>query len=250
MKSIVAICVLFCAAHINAIINGYSAPQSPSNVYIFSMIDSNVGIGGGGTLISSLHVITTGNLVANYVEWRCRLGSQILFQTRQIVSTVALAHPNFSANPRQNDIGIITLPTNSILSFSADIAPIALPPLNIPGILPLQNEQGSIIGFGGTSSTSTSAERLQRGHQRVIDTARCGAFFGVNNESFFCGEDPINLSNICNQDIGGGFVVSFNGVDTLVGINAMVIEACVGSWPSAYTRIQPYREWIRSITTV
>lgn len=79
---------------------------------------------------------------------------------------------------------------------------------------------------------------------------RCTAFFGVSNESFFCGEDPINQSNICNQDIGGGFVVSFNGVDTLVGISSLVIEACDGSWPSAYTRIHPYRQWIQNVTSV
>lgn len=54
----------------------------------------------------------------------------------------------------------------------ADIAPIALPPLNIQQILPLQNEQGSMIGFGGSDGSSTSVERLQRGHQRVADGAR------------------------------------------------------------------------------
>lgn len=54
---------------------------------------------------------------------------------------------------------------------TVDIAPIALPP-SIPHTIPLQNEQGSIIGFGGTGSGSTSVERLQRGHQRVTDNAR------------------------------------------------------------------------------
>lgn len=54
----------------------------------------------------------------------------------------------------------------------ADIAPIALLPLNIPELLPLHNEQGSMIGFGGSAASSTSVERLQRGHQRVIDSPR------------------------------------------------------------------------------
>ncbi|XP_037049790.1 transmembrane protease serine 11G-like [Bradysia coprophila] len=251
MKSIATICVLLiCATHIDAIINGYSAPQSPHHVYIFSMLETNVGIAGGGTLISSIHVLTAGNLVHNFVEWRCRLGSQLFIQTRQIVSVVGLAHPNYTPQPRNNDIGIVTLPANSILSFSVDISPIALPPLNWLQTLPFENEQGSMIGFGGSSATSVSVERLQRGHQRVTEGARCTAFFGVNSNNFFCGEDPIYQSNICNQDIGGGFSVSFNGVDTLVGISALVIEACNGTWPSAYTRVQPYREWIRSVTSV
>lgn len=55
--------------------------------------------------------------------------------------------------------------------YIADIAPIALPPMNIP-LLPLLNEQGSMIGFGGSGASSTSVERLQRGHQRVIDETR------------------------------------------------------------------------------
>lgn len=83
-----------------------------------------------------------------------------------------------------------------------------------------------------------------------IISRRCTAFFAINHNNFFCGEDPLYQSNICNQDIGGGFVVSFNGVDTLIGVSALVIEACAGTWPSAYTRIQPYREWIRSVTSV
>lgn len=82
------------------------------------MTTGNVGIGGGGSLISSLHVLTTGNLIHGYVEWRCRLGSHILPQTRLLTSTNAITHPNFVQSPRQNDIGIITLPANSILSFS------------------------------------------------------------------------------------------------------------------------------------
>lgn len=61
---------------------------------------------------------------------------------------------------------------NDYVCCTVDIAPIALPAINVVEIIPLQNEQGSMIGFGGTSSTSTSAERLQRGHQRVIDSAR------------------------------------------------------------------------------
>lgn len=56
--------------------------------------------------------------------------------------------------------------------YIADIAPIALPPMNIPQLLPLLNEQGSMIGFGGSGASSTSVERLQRGHQRVIDETR------------------------------------------------------------------------------
>lgn len=82
------------------------------------MLDGAVGFAGGGTLISSVHVLTAGNLIHNFVEWRCRIGSQFLIQTRQIVSVVAIAHPNYAPNPRNNDIGIITLPMNSILSFS------------------------------------------------------------------------------------------------------------------------------------
>lgn len=82
------------------------------------MLDASVGIAGGGTLISSVHVLTAANLIHNYVEWRCRIGSQLLMQTRQIVSIVAITHPNYVPTPRDNDIGIITLPANSILSFS------------------------------------------------------------------------------------------------------------------------------------
>lgn len=55
-------------------------------------------------------------------------------------------HPAYTANPRTNDIGIITLTAD--LPFDRFVQPIALPAVG-GGAMPYENEQGGALGFGG-----------------------------------------------------------------------------------------------------
>lgn len=84
-----------------------------------------------------------------FVRWDVGLGSNIFTQLTTISSNQAIAHPNFVAASRANDIGIITLPASIV--FTSTVSPIALPAANYPVTLPLENEQGNVVGFGFTT---------------------------------------------------------------------------------------------------
>lgn len=96
------------------------------------------------------------------------MGSNILSMLGFVTSRTATAHPQYNPVDRANDIGVITLPVSLVIT--ANVAPIALPPLDSAYGYPFENEQGTIVGFGFTDAAgknlfleyaqSTSSRRL------------------------------------------------------------------------------------------
>lgn len=85
--------------------------------------------------------------------------------------------------------------------------------------IPLENEQGRILGYGFTSNTNVPAHILQAGFQRVISNDRClETFPNIQLPHKFCAMDNIENANICQGDTGGGFITFFEGTPILVSI--------------------------------
>ncbi|XP_058460004.1 brachyurin-like [Malaya genurostris] len=246
------ICVLGAEALVNRtprLINGHSAPHQPYNAYVLYLNAQNSGFFGGGSIISDRHIVTAAQNILGFTRWDVGLGSNIFTQLSTITSTTATSHPNFNSANRANDIGIITLPNP--LVFTSTIAPIALPPLNNALVLPLENEQGTIVGFGFTSAASTTrADFLIRSFQRVIADARCQQVYQITLPNHFCAEDTVETSNVCNGDIGAGFVTNVRGNAMLTGVASLITHSCDSQNPSGYIRIHTYRQWIQTVTQV
>lgn len=165
---------------------------------------------------------------------------EIVVNTQQITH-----HPGYVVASRANDIAIIRLATAIIPT--ADIHPIALPPLITPAIeLPNENEEGLFMGFGFQTATSNGPSQfLYSGYQRTVSNARCALFYILNTQSGFCAEDTIEGSGACPGDIGSPFVVSYRRQDVLAGL--VTIHPQCGQWaPTAYTRITFFRQWIET----
>lgn len=136
-----------------------------------------------------------------------------------------------------------------MLQLLVDVAPIALPPMDV--LLPFENEEGQIRGFGQTEAIrGDQAQQLASGYTRVLSNELCRNTFGVIVPNHFCGFDNALATNICNGDMGGGFTVMYKGVETLVGIASIIMNACSGAEPAAYTKISTHRQWIREVTSV
>lgn len=136
-----------------------------------------------------------------------------------------------------------------LIFFSARARPIALPPAGL--ILPYQNEQGTIQGFGFTSGTvNLPADNLRYGYVRVQADSFCTSVFQIVVPNHFCASDNRNPVNLCNGDVGGGFTVYYRSEPILVGINSILIENCHIQWPSAYTRVSHYLPWIHQVTGI
>ncbi|XP_055529543.1 collagenase-like [Wyeomyia smithii] len=231
------------------IINGHQVPHQPYNAYVLYLNAANAGFFGGGSIISDRHIITAAQNIQGYVTWNIGLGSNVFTSLSMLTTTTATPHPSYNANTRANDIGIITLVSS--LVFTSTIAPISLPALTETTQLPLENEEGSIVGFGFTTATTISrSDFLIRSYQRVTTISRCQQFYQITVPNHFCGEDNVELSNICNGDIGAGFVTIVRGNAMLTGIASLMTASCANASPSGYTRIVPYRQWIQQITSV
>lgn len=92
------------------IINGHFAlSHFPHHVLIQYLNEDNAGLSGGGSLISSLHVLTAGQIIFDFVLWKVGIGSKKASQLHYIESTEAYHHPDFDSKTLKNDIGIIVL---------------------------------------------------------------------------------------------------------------------------------------------
>ncbi|XP_062560485.1 collagenase-like [Armigeres subalbatus] len=230
------------------IIEGNIALHQPYNAYILYLNQNNAGFFSGGSIISNRHILTSARNIVGFVRWNVGLGSNVFVELSYIVSTEAIAHPLFDRDTWLNDIGIIVLPVS--LVFTIHINPVALPQLS-ESMLPYVNEEGSIVGFGFTDGSSTThANVLHRAFQRVITDARCQARYPVTAPEHFCAEDTAGSSNVCNGDIGAGFITELRGVPILTGIATLITENCGNSYPTGYTRVASFRSWIYSVAQI
>lgn len=224
----------------NAIIFGTTSENVPYHANIVFLNNQNLGGNGGGSIISQRHILTAGSRVVGFVSWTVTIGSNTRDLGNVVPVTSGVAHSGYVNSPRANDIGILTLLNN--LVFSPFVQPIALPGMNLT--LPWENEQGTIVGFGGTPSINSPT--LQAAFKRVVSPALCLARWPtVALAQQFCSEDSRIRSDVCNGDLGGGFTVLTRGQEVLVGIASVAHCSTTAVSPSLYTRVTAYRSWIR-----
>ena len=157
------------------------------------------------------------------------------------------AHPDFNRFSRAFDICVVRL--ENPITPSAEIHPIALPPTYTPPPInmPFENEEIYIDGLGATGSQSLNepAPFVYRSHQRVVSEARCRAFFVVDADQAFCGEDREQRSNVCNGDLGSPVLGYYRRQPFLAGI-VRIHPACGVNQPGAYTRISFFNTWLQT----
>lgn len=101
-------------------------------------------IQGVGVIIAPRHVLTSAwNLETGFNILNVWIGAVQRNAQRQVQVMARTQHPSYTANPRRNDIGIITLVQPII--FDRTIRPIAF----VDNFLPFENEQVTVFGFGG-----------------------------------------------------------------------------------------------------
>ncbi|KXJ79070.1 hypothetical protein RP20_CCG002557 [Aedes albopictus] len=214
--------------------NGYLAPHVSYNAYILYMNQQSAGFFGAGTIISDRHILTAAK---NIVD--------------TITSNQATAHPEYNPVTSANDIGIIFLPVS--LEFTTNVFPIALPDPYSQQMLPLENEEGTILGFGFTTTASMDqSDFLMAAYQRVTTDNLCQNLYHVETPEHFCavGDNASRFSSVCVRDVGAGFATYVRGRLTLTGIVSLIRERCDNRNPTGYVRVEYYREWIGNVTQV
>lgn len=186
----------------------------------------------------------------NFVNYNIFVGSNTRAGQRAVPFQSVIRHPAYQGNPRLNDIGIIMVAQD--IQFDRTVSPIALPSLQFVGQLPLLNEQGLVLGFGGVPGAIS--QTLQAAFMRVVSVERCAQRWPASQAvQQFCAEDVRSRTDFCGEDVGNSFTTLERDTEVLVGIASVancVVNVQIPSQPSLVTRITFFRLWINQNTQV
>nr|ABZ04021.1 serine protease 13 [Costelytra zealandica] len=203
----------------------------------------------GGSLISTRYVLTAAHCLDGVVQVEVRLGAHQVnvneaSQVRLFTSTF-VQHSAWNAANLQNDIAVIELPQAVTLSASIQILP--LPTYSDVG----NNFSGTsarISGWGLDSDSSTAISPvLRQVFADVISNFLCNIqFLGIIQNTHIC-TSGTGGRGACSGDSGGPLVVG----NRQIGIVSFGLAlGCEIGWPSAFTRVTSYLDWIAANTDV
>jgi len=144
-----------------------------------------------------------------------------------------------------NDIGIIYLLTPLI--FNANVQPATLAAKGST----FANTKCVITGWGQTSGTGSVSEQLLEVQITKITTADCQRrwLFQSINIKHICVYEASAPSgsrpSACMGDSGGPMLCG-DKLNLLAGITSWGVSNCSGNYPSVYTRVSEYLDWINS----
>ncbi|XP_047487782.1 chymotrypsinogen B-like [Penaeus chinensis] len=200
----------------------------------------------GGSIITSLHIITA----AHCVDYRApevtvmagehNVETEDESITQTIGAKKVAMHPKFDATTSANDIAVITL--QSPLEWTDDVGPICLPPDKT-----FANSEAVIVGWGLLNYQDlTLPDELQEAGVTVFDHGECKSAHAFSNfpvtDKHICAADPGQIA--CRGDSGGPLMTKKNRLWLLLGVTSFGPEDCSSDVPAVYTRVSSYSEWI------
>ena len=171
-------------------------------------------------------------------DFQIRAGSNRLATGGQLVGvTGIIQHPSFDNNQVINDIVILKLARNLVLS--ATVRAIALP---VAGFAVPHGSMASVTGWGGTNTAGTANPTVLQ----ALNTAVIG-----NNQCTTMNNFPTRADQLCAGGIVGrdtcyrdeGAPLTFQA--RLIGINSWGFgPGCAVGRPIVYTRVSSYIPFI------
>ena len=207
----------------------------------------------GASLISARWVVTAAHcvgakpsaysvLLGLYDFEKLKIGHPQRYQAQDVIT-----HPNWVSSANQyfpNDIALIHLDTDVDFD-NPDVSTISLPKQG-------QDFTGSpncwITGWGVYSASGAEPENLQEVQVSVMSASECKSRVKHYGPWHVCVTGP--GTSACDGDSGGPLSCQLGSEWILVGATSFVFGTCWTTYPSVYSNIPYFSDWIRETTGI
>ncbi|XP_018321959.1 brachyurin-like [Agrilus planipennis] len=203
----------------------------------------------GGSLISTMHVLTAAHCVDGAEKVEVILGAHNIRELeptqRRYITSKFIIHPEWDSYYLTNDIALVVLPEH--VPLSRHIQVVALPSLS-EARSTFRGMTGIISGWGRASDENKKISNVLRLVETdVISNHWCNVqYLGIIKSTQICTSGDLG-KNTCNGDSGGPLVVN----NRQVGIVSFgVAFGCQVGWPAVFTRVGNYLVWISKSTGI
>ena len=200
----------------------------------------------GGSLLNRDWILTAGHCVNGATQFNILLGGiYINGDEGGRISRYAdyyYLHEEYDPSTLYADVGVVHMSEG--VDFNDRISPVGLSEDFIGEGVSL-----TVSGYGATSDGSGVSNNLNYVSLTSIGNSACSAIYGGTiTDGTICATGNPNHST-CSGDSGGPLVVNNNGNIQQVGVVSWVYAGgCGAGYPSGYSRVSYYREWIRART--
>ncbi|KAJ3656420.1 hypothetical protein Zmor_015500 [Zophobas morio] len=203
----------------------------------------------GGSIYNQNWAITSGNCVYKAVLFTIQVGSVHLEghdPNRQTVATSEyVIHPDFNPDTMENDIGLIRF--RMPITYTQYVQPVYLP-FRVIG----DGESAISIGWGQTSDSDAEFSTTLKYVSVVsLSNQECKITYGNQiTDNMICAAGNYN-EGTCVGDNGSPLLEFYMyRFHYIVGIASFISgNGCESTDPSGYTRVFPYVDWIRNVTS-
>lgn len=225
--------------------------QFPYYAQIVSVVKKNnskIGFGNcGGSLISTTHILTAAHCVENVLMLRIILGFYTVDDRSDVevhhVKSVNI-HSEYNTTAMSNDIALIELAKP--VTFTDNIKPIQLS-CNYA-------EPETKTAVAGTGLTDDVDQKLSQSllwtNLTTISNEQCMQVFQRIETSNICAVGKPK-QGACRGDSGTALIKDKNGSQIQIGLLSWgAINRCERGYPTVFTRILDYIEWIKKNANV
>ncbi|KAJ3632601.1 hypothetical protein MTP99_009598 [Tenebrio molitor] len=202
-----------------------------------------------GSLMNYQWILTAGQCVDGATLFTILLGTHKLSGDDSTVQRLAtetyFLHPKHNPDTLENDIGLIKL--RLPVSLTGYINQIYLPYAEIA-----DSDSGIAYGWGQTSDSDPElSDTLNYVTLSAVSDAECRLTYGSQiGQNMICFEGNYN-EGTCFGDSGSPvFIHVSRGYDVAIAIASFFSgNGCESTDPSGYTKLLPYNDWIRNVTS-
>ncbi|GFT83455.1 proclotting enzyme [Nephila pilipes] len=216
--------------------------------WMVALLNNNNKFFCGGSLINNLYVLTAAHCTFGPAKTQivARLGEYDFNDPRDPHDDYRVVevkrHGQYNRFTLRNDIALLKLEKPVV--FNEFVKTICFPETQKDYI----GDIASLAGWGHLNGGSgTTSDVLQEASFPVISNIQCSRTHGVSvPSSLICAAAPTHDKGACNGDSGGPLMLlDENNRWKVIGIVSWGRRKCNPEFPTVYTRVTHYMDWIR-----